>query len=300
MEAEKLNLEQIIKRHEAGTLVGVFQTTNEDYHNAPGISKSGLDDVEEAPAKFKWRREHPEPASDEMQLGSALHVAILEPEEFEKRYAVAGPELTRRGTNKWLEFEQENQGKIPLKFDQGEKIFEMAMAARKHSRALLLEGLKELSFFWKDPETGLLCKCRPDNITAKGVISDYKSTRIAYPERVWAREILIHRYHVQAAFYLDGVLHALAQANMTHLVDVVPSSFVLFAQEKVEPFLSKPWLVGEASIALGRRAYQTNLRTIKECEKSGVWPGYPEKIEPIECPEYAWQNELDSEDESHE
>lgn len=290
---QSATLAELIALHEKGELVGVFEISNDDYHNAPGISKSGLDDVELSPAIFRYNRENPPAATDEMELGSALHTAILEPSEFNKRYAVAPLEVNRRGTKLWEAFEQTHAGKTIIKHETGEKIKAMAVSVWGHSRAKhLISGHKELSFFWKDPDTGLVCKCRVDFLPGKGVAGDYKSTRNAMPKRKWARDVFEYRYHVQGAWYLDGIWHALSQSGVRlPLVPTAPDTFVLCAQEKDAPYLIKAWIIGQASIALGRRAYKDNLKTILECERTGVWPGYSEPLETVECPEYAWTNE---------
>lgn len=293
--ARTATLAELIQLHEKGELVGVFDIPAEVYHAAPGISKSALDDVEESPATFFYKRAHPDEPTDEMEFGNALHTAILEPEHFKARYAVAGPELNRRGTKAWDAFEADNPGKIILKYEAGQKLDAMVAAAHGHSRAGLLTGLKELSFFWKDPETGLLCKCRPDNITDKAAVVDYKSAMAVYPARAWAAAVFRQRYHVQSAFYLDGVANAVAQSGVTLPVPL-PDAFVFFAQQKHEPFLVKPWKLGQGSQLLGQRECRKNLATILECEKTQRWPGYPEHIEDVECPEYAWAEELGTDD----
>lgn len=293
LKVDALTLAEAIERHKAGTLVGVFRMTNEDYHNAPGISKSNLDQVEVSPATYRYSILNPEPPTSPMEFGSALHTAILEPEEFDNRYAVT--DLDRRGTKAWDAFELANPGKIILKKD-GDKgaqvVKEMATVAISHSRSQLLAGFKELAFFWKHPETGILCKVKPDNLTTKGVITDYKSCAWpVYPQRIASSVFFKMRYHVGGAFYLDGVVHALDQSGKRDLLPVMPNHFVLYAQEKTAPYLVKPWDLGESSIALGRRTYEANLRKIKECDDKKAWPGYPEKIEPIEMPDYAWNGE---------
>lgn len=61
-----------------------------DYHAAPGLSASGLDDLAVSPLRY-WHRHinpnrEPEEPTRAMVFGSALHAAVLEPEEFDKRY----------------------------------------------------------------------------------------------------------------------------------------------------------------------------------------------------------------------
>lgn len=295
---KRANLKELLALHERGELQGVFETSNEDYHAAPGISNTLLTAFSQAPAVYDFIRSHPPEPTDAMIEGSLLHCLVLEPAEFSKRYAVAPETVTHKGSKEWKDFVKANQDKICLKVagsGQYSDAKEIADAARKHARVGLLEGRKELSFWWKDPVTGLLCKCRPDNLHAKGIAVDYKTAESVYPDRVWSQSLYRFRYHVQAALMLDGIPHALEQAGQSLGETPVPTSFVHYAQEKSAPFLVKPWSLNPATIDLGRREYRECLDGIAECEKKGVWPGYPEKIEGIDAPEYAWKDELNDE-----
>lgn len=292
MKVEKADLAKLKKLHEEGKLFGVFETSAEDYHNAPGLSSTSLKRVLISPATYQYFQKNPEPISEAIEHGRILHTLILEPEKFDSIYAVAPEELERRGTNAWKDFVSKNPGKHHIKANEFSNAKQMAEVARNHSRATLLAGLKELSFFWKDPKTGILCKCRPDVLTQKGVIVDYKSTERAYPETEWARSMARYQYHMQSAFYMDGVVHALEQSGIDLGIEPL-KAFVFYAQEKSAPFLVKPWLLGQPSMELGRRQYQQAIDKIVECEASGVWPGYPEKIDSIDCPEWCWKEELE-------
>ena len=65
--------------------------TREEYTAASGLSQSGLKDLAISPLRFwyNWIRadREPEEPTPAMQFGSALHAAVLEPGEFDKRYA---------------------------------------------------------------------------------------------------------------------------------------------------------------------------------------------------------------------
>lgn len=70
---------------------GVYEgIPNAEYHGGPGISKSGLDLVHRSPLHFNAvmtaaNDRTPTPAQD---LGTAVHMAILEPSEFAKTYCL--------------------------------------------------------------------------------------------------------------------------------------------------------------------------------------------------------------------
>lgn len=302
MKIQKASLADLLALHEQGKLVGPFETSSEDYHNAPGISNTTLGDVAQAPAVYDYNRKNPVEETDAMLGGRVLHVLVIQPEKFGESFAVAPPEVKQRRGQAWDKAVLENQGKTVLKAEDGEASYARAKmiadAARASKRFALLEGIKEISFFWKDPATGLLCKCRPDVITLKGVVTDYKTTAgAAHPKEAWGRHMFSMRYHVQAAFYIDGIVHSLEQAGMPLDAFPMPKAFAHFVQEKSPPFLTKHYKVGDASVSLGRREYQKNLQTIKECEAKGEFPGYPEAVEEVECPEYAWTQELNDDGE---
>ncbi|MGE5046901.1 exodeoxyribonuclease VIII, partial [Yersinia enterocolitica] len=62
--------------------------SNEDYHSGPGVSKSQLDDVAINPAILTWKKTAPVDTEKlkALDMGTALHCLLLEPEEFDKRF----------------------------------------------------------------------------------------------------------------------------------------------------------------------------------------------------------------------
>ncbi len=65
--------------------------TFEEYKAVPGLSNSGMKDLAVSPTRFWYWHVRPDreerPPTPEMIIGSALHCAVLEPAELEKRYA---------------------------------------------------------------------------------------------------------------------------------------------------------------------------------------------------------------------
>jgi exodeoxyribonuclease VIII len=86
------------------------------------------------------------------------------------------------------------------------------------------------------------------------------------------------RYHVQAAFYADGYKEVTGQECPT---------FLFVAQEKKPPYLSAVYMVDEAMIQAGRRAYQEDLATYKSCRETGNWFGISSKPITLTLPAWA-------------
>lgn len=64
----------------------------DDYFSSPGLSQSGIKDLEVSPLRYWFKHinplREPEVPTLAMNLGSAIHCAILEPEEFLCRYCM--------------------------------------------------------------------------------------------------------------------------------------------------------------------------------------------------------------------
>lgn len=258
---------------------GIYRLTNEAYHSGPGISKSGLDLMARSPAHFIGAENKECPA---FALGSATHCAILEPHEFEKRY-FRGEDI-RRGTKAWDELETKAEGREVLKPQDWDLAWRIHDAVMSHDGAkILLSGLKgesEISAFWNDPATGELCKCRPDYwLRDFGFVVDLKTTADASPS-AFSRSIATYRYHVQAAFYSDGL------TALGHRVN----GFYFLAIEKDPPYACAVYSLAPEAITEGRRLYHRDLDTYHRCRENNIWPGYAEFGE-LNLPAWAYKTE---------
>lgn len=90
----------------------VQQISNEEYHSRPGLSNSGLSHLLVSPLRFWYHVINPNRPAEEvtsfMDFGSALHTAVLEPDDFEKRYCqrldaedIAGVLVTMADLREW-------------------------------------------------------------------------------------------------------------------------------------------------------------------------------------------------------
>lgn len=255
---------------------GVVELTNDEYHSAPGISKSGLDHLRRSPAHFQAyiaKKYEPTPA---MLFGAALHCAILEPDKFSGLFGVAPPKIKRNDYAAWV---KDNPDLTAISQDQMDAITEIQANVMSHpvAKELFLDGVAEKSIFWLDLETGALCKCRPDFLRSDGVIIDLKSTDDARPQ-AFQRSIANYRYHVQSAYYMDGVTLG------TNRDDI--DTFVFVTVEKDPPYAVAVYMMDDEAIIKGRSEYRHDLAKYADCKRLNRWPSYDTEIKPITLP--AW------------
>ena len=244
--------------------------TSREYHSSKAWSKSGLDKVHKSPAHFFTEKSEESAA---LTFGRALHCAILEPDKFNSAYTLA-PKVDKRtnaGKTEWAAFELDCsiKGKEIISFDDMMTIRAMYDSIMSHplARNIFKDGESELSFFWKDHLTGLQCRCRPDYYRRDGILVDLKTTASAAPHE-FARSFANYRYHVQAAFYTDGVFNVSDFSTFE-----APTDFLLVAVEKEPPYGLRVYRVDDRAMEFGRAAYKADLQTILEFD------GKPDRIE---------------------
>ncbi|EBU5305410.1 exodeoxyribonuclease VIII [Salmonella enterica subsp. enterica] len=263
-----------------------YDIPNEAYHAGPGVSKSQLDDIADTPAIYLWRKNAPVDTEKTKTLdtGTAFHCRILEPEEFRKRFIIA-PEFNRRtsaGKEEEKTFLEEcaRTGRTVLTAEEGRKIelmYQSVMALPLGQWLVESAGYAESSVYWEDPETGILCRCRPDKIIPEfHWIMDVKTTadiqrfRTAYYD---------YRYHVQDAFYSDG--YRAQFGEIPTFVFLVASTTAECGSYPVEIFM-----MGEDAKLVGQREYRRNLQTLAECLNNDEWPA----IKTLSLPRWAKEN----------
>lgn len=244
----------------------------DEYHAHPAVSKSVLDKIARSPLHCRayLDGERAEPTAS-MEFGTAFHTAVLEPQRYAEYYTVfSGDRRTKDGKAAYESILA--SGRSVIKADDADAILKMAAAIEHHpaARELLTSGQPEISVFWRDDQTGLQCKCRPDWFRSDGIVVDLKTTDDASPE-AFARSISTYRYHVQAAHYMEGTK---------------AERFVFVVVEKKAPYAVAVYELDQLSLEHGMMARRFDLALFDECMRNGRWPGYSEEIQPISLP--AW------------
>lgn len=255
-----------------------------------------------SPKLLAWRVEHPQPESPALRLGRAIHCAILEPEEFPKRWLVADQcaAKTKAGSRcessgilyhsgEWYcrvrGHAPEGAGALPeglemIQLDEIELVRICAENVRAHRPAvkILSGGKSEQEMEWTDTETGIECRGRVDYLRANDLI-DLKSTR-RETVREFAMDVARNLYFGQLAWYHDGAIRAgrlPADAARPYIVAV----------STVEPYDTMAFQISSATLEAGRILYRDLLQRYARCQAAGWWPGIAPDLETLDLPDWA-------------
>lgn len=260
---------------------GIYLDLPEDaYHGGPGISRSGLWTIyNQTPAHYRFGEREESRAFD---FGTATHLAILQPDEFEER-VVRGPE-DRRG-NKWKDLAEVCAIDKKFLLTAGDYDAVMTIRDSVHSDAWVRsiitggKGVVEASGYWIDEQTGELCRVRPDlyRQDLKGIL-DLKTTTSAHPDD-FARSVIKYGYHAQEAFYSDG-WRALGQEV---------EWFAFLIVEKKPPYAHAVYELPPAIVEEGRAIMRKALDTFAHCRKADEWPAYGTGVRELSFARWAYR-----------
>src|SRR5208337_4219984 len=237
------------------------------YLGLPGINITRLKELRRSPQHYRYALDHPK-ESDAMTLGIATHVAVLEPERFEKQFAVwtkrtdAGAMSPRRGKD-WDEFSLLNASRTILTQDEARIAKEIAKAVRSDATAMkyLDAGDPEVTLEWTIGERH--CKGRIDWLTiGRPIIVGLKTTRDCRPYQFGSQAAKLD-YAIQWAWYADGF-----EANTgktPRMVEIVV--------ESAPPYAVATYLIEDDLLVQGRENYIALLRQLADCEAADTWPG---------------------------
>ena len=146
---------------------------------------------------------------------------------------------------------------------------------------LLLNGKPELSAFWTDDATGLLCRCRPDWTHDHGddtvTLVDVKTTTDASPKG-FSKAVANYGYHRQAWHYSRGFERASGKRVRRFMFAVVSSAY---------PFVAAAYVLDDETEMQACEEVGELLALYASCEKSGDWPAYGNGAHIISLPAWA-------------
>lgn len=262
----------------------ITNLSNTEYHKHNALSASGLKSFMKSPAHYQQyladkSREDGAESTNAMILGGYIHSLILEPEKAVSEYAIQ-PDGLSLATKDGKEWKSQNADKIIIKYADSitAENAKKSLYLNPLSKRLLTGGIAESSIFWKDDETGIECKIRPDYlINDNNFIIDLKTTTDSSPAS-FKKSSWNLNYHIQASFYQRGIY-----AEFGEWFD-----FLIIAIEKDNPFL--PAVIYSLDADLKEKAdsiINEQLRYFSDCTQKKEWPGYVSGIQVLSAPDWA-------------
>lgn len=248
--------------------------SNNIYHSNGAVSKSTLCKMAVNPQYYKWCLDNPQPPTDDLIFGSAFHKLVLEPEDFDKEFAVMldRDKRTKEGKAFYNEF-------IARCAKNGQQVITQSdfttMCAMRDSimqnkyAVALLKGQHEQSMYWVDSFTQIECKCRPDcykRLKDRVIITDLKSCRSADMKAI-EKDVVQYAYDLQTYMYSQGVSENLK-------VPMENIDFLFVFVEKKAPYQVNIVQANQFVRQRGENLFREYIGTLKYCRESGNYYGY--------------------------
>lgn len=267
----------------------------EVYHGQPcdgfSVSSSGLRTIYNQSLKHFWNGSTLNPEREDIEqtefivLGRAAHHLLLGEADFKGHFIVRPTEAPDgrawNGNNKscqaWLA-ERALEGLTVLTPMQVEQVKGMAksLAEEPIVQGGILNGYVEVSMFWKDSETGIWLKSRPDVIpNASGDVADLKCVSDVSNDGI-SRSLGERGYNQQGALVREG-MQVLFELEMQHftLVYVEQKKPNCVRFDEVDPMDivgGHDTFTGEYIVG-GHDENHAALRLLKRALDSNYWPG---------------------------
>lgn len=277
----------------------IHELPYEDYHNFglehKALRSSYLKTLKQSPAHLKYALENPKEETEALRQGKLIHSAFENPEKFMDTYIIEPvfSGYTQKGdlttslnckevkTKRDQWYSELQKDALVLSSSDASMIIGMINSVKNHRLAknLLKNGVREVSGFVQDPETGITLQFRPDFIHESGYIIDLKSTRDA-SESYFKRQI----------FSDFGFMYILQSAHYTYVAKLLglqrSDCFTFIAIEKTPPYGLNVFPLGAAHLEIGERWRAKLTKQYAECLQSNNWPSYDFKAINLEIPQY--------------
>lgn len=279
---------------------GCYAMSLDHYHGnccaGPSISSTGLRtiaDPTQGPAAY-WTTSPLNPHRIEREtksylaLGHAAHTLILGEQGFAEQYSVRPAEFRdwrTKAAQEWRDAEIA-AGRTVLTPDDIETIRGMAgllpwqqpssgwsvpesgLSNSRYVKLGLLEGEIERSLIYRDAETGVWVKSRPDVLpTASRIVADLKTTTSQAPDRaIWE-----YGYHAQGA---------VVRSAMKAVLDAEMEEFFLVFVQAVPPYRVTIREIARVDLDAGAIQNRQALDVFARCLEAREWPagdGEPRK-----------------------
>lgn len=258
------------------------QLLNEDYHTAKGLSSSIVKEIsDEKKSDYYIHQKYiaktiPREEKAAYVIGSALHKIVLEPKEFDDEFIVSPKfdKRTKAGKEEFALFQEKAKGKQIINVSDLELIKEMKAAIWRNdeAREAIKNSLPEVSVFWRDEVTNIICKARADALS-DDCVYDVKTVLEVSPI-AFLRDVVKFQYHVQAAFYMSGFCM---------------EKFRFICVNKTPPFECAVYELDEEFIEVAHLLTRDAIDRFNDCIEKNQWDSFTNETTPVKtlnCPRY--------------
>lgn len=236
-----------------------FGVSFADYLAIDAVSASSLKALTVSPKHYQhYRAGGARESTPAMRAGTLAHRAILEPSTLGRVVVWDGG---RRASKAWDAFCVAHEGAEIVSAPELAQATSIAAAVRREAADYLTVGNSEVTVEWDRDH--LDCKGRLDWLAADNtVIVDVKTAR-AVDSSKFGRQAASLAYHMQAAWYVDGV---------QSITGVTPK-YIIIAVESAAPYDVVCYEVTPDVLDVGRDENQKQVDRLNECLNSDQWPG---------------------------
>ncbi len=212
-------------------------------------------------------------------IGTAAHLAVLEPHLLAERIVAHGFDEYRSNAAKEARDEAYREGKTPLKPAEWAIVEGVQRAITDHRGAArwFLDTLPEVTLTWD--WNGMLCKCRPDALASdNSYVLDLKTAATCNPRAV-ARKAFNEGWFLRAAWYMAGVKEA---------TGTFPDKYLFVVVEKDAPHIVEIFELDDRALIYGDQIIERTLKRVAGCFSEDRWPGYGDgEITKLALPSWA-------------
>lgn len=273
--------------------------TDQEYHaDKTSAGSTQIRQVIDSPAGFfaKFYDDVKDEAEEEKEpehfrVGKMVHMAILEHKRFEEVYVVApeflGLTLDGKMSNRSKAAKEKEAawladlppGAQVCTKDQLDMITGIARAIMNHPQGpnLIKDCQTEVAGYYRDPETGIRCRFKPDLIKFNGsALTDFKTGKSS-DETFFGSDAFNHRYDIQLFMYAEG-----AKAINGTPPELLSSLVV----EKLKPYEPAIFYWAPEDLVQAEVDYRAGLRRLRKCIDENKWPYRQEMIGRIKTPQW--------------
>jgi hypothetical protein len=265
----------------------------EQYVAIDALNFSRLKEMKRSPQHYQHALTNRDKSSP-LMVGTAAHVAILEPEKYAGQFVVwdrvseNGNSCPRRGQY-WDAFQATVGNRTVLSVEEDRVARAIAKAVRFDETAneYLATGEPEVTLQWQLPRElgGRPAKARADWLTTIGTrdcLVGVKTARDCGP--FWfGRHAFDLQYHLQWAYYFDA--YKAIRGRAPSMVEIVV--------ENEAPHAVAVYRVSDDILELGRETYWELVKQLNECEATNEWPGPVRGVAELSFPTWAYPRESD-------